>query len=210
MCYTVPSLLPFIASPYTRQEQLFLASAANWEQVYVVLPLVPPRDIPISSCFLLMFTLVHPCPLSHVFPVNCASTPEVVRAHEHDAPWLCKVSLCVVVWAPPTCWVCMIRMQFRMQFPTQLTLRNCVSTTLHNSAPYFTVRYNLGNVLGRMLCQWYKPHTAGLALALMDWVWQDKASSILPPANQSTVDLHLNDRLCCFFSLNSQLRSFTL
>eukprot|EP00435_Cladocopium_sp_Y103_P068405 s575_g31.t1 len=25
--------------------------------------------------------------------------------------------------------------------------------------------YNLGNVLGRMLCQWYKPHTAGLALS---------------------------------------------
>ena len=200
MCYTVPSLLPFIASPYTRQEQLFLASAANWEQVYVVLPLMLPRHIPISSCFL-MFTLV---------PFLILFTSEVVRAHEHDAPWLCKVSLCVVVWAPPTCWVCMIRMQFRMQFPTQLTLRNCVSTTLHNSAPYFTVRYNLGNVLGRTLCQWYKPHTAGLALALMHWVWQDKASSILPPANQSTVDLHLNDRLCSFFSLNSQLRSFTL
>lgn len=25
--------------------------------------------------------------------------------------------------------------------------------------------YNLGNVLGRTLCQWYKPHTAGLALS---------------------------------------------
>ena len=26
------------------------------------------------------------------------------------------------------------------------------------------VRYNVGNVLGRTLCQWYKPQTAGLAL----------------------------------------------
>ena len=34
----------------------------------------------------------------------------------------------------------------------------------------FALRYNLGNVLGRMLCQWYKPHTAGLALCLNDVV----------------------------------------
>lgn len=98
MCYTVPSLLPFIASPYTRQEQLFLASAANWEQVYVYSFTIGAAKT--HPNFILFPLDVYPCPLSHAFPVNCASTPEVVRAHEHDAPWLCKVSLCVVVWAP--------------------------------------------------------------------------------------------------------------
>lgn len=33
------------------------------------------------------------------------------------------------------------------------------------------VRYNVGNVLGRTLCQWYKPQTAGLA------AWLQKPSS---------------------------------
>ena len=109
MCYSIPSLLPFIANPFGLQKQQPLGK----------------RD------------------LVHVWRrglFRCASDCDEPRLYE---------SMNTMRLAPV------------QKVPSSISLVKHQSDAMTN-AP----RYNLGNVIGRFVCQWYIPHCFGLVLGL--------------------------------------------